>query len=187
MLYLASSSSSRAKLLKNLDFEFKQVQTNYDESSPLECEKPENFAQRIVLQKEKQFLEHFLPKEFDENKDKLLFADSIVSLEKGILTKAKDDDEALEMLHLQSGKEISIISAMILSSSSKRLFSVSKTSLLLDKFEKKDIQSYIKSKEYKGKAGCVMCEGFHKKYIKKMTGDLNTALGLDTKTLKAYL
>lgn len=186
MLYLASSSVSRAKLLKEEKFEFQQIQIRYDESKALESEKALNFAQRVVNQKEKQFLEH-LPKEIDINKDKILFADSVVCVDERVFTKANDDEEARKMLEFQSGKQISIISAMILNSPQKRLFSLSQSILFLRKFEQKDIETYIKSKDYQGKAGCVMCEGFHKKYIEKMIGSLNTALGLDTTTLKAYL
>lgn len=59
--------------------------------------------------------------------------------------------------------------------------------MILDKFDLKDMQEYVESKLYQGKAGAVMCEGFHKKYIKKIIGHQSTALGLNIELLKAFL
>ncbi|EGA3414417.1 septum formation inhibitor Maf, partial [Campylobacter coli] len=69
----------------------------------------------------------------------------------------------------------------------KRVFSLSKTTLYFSKFDPRDLKDYVENGFYKGKAGAIMCEGFHKNYIIKQEGNLNTALGLDTQNLKAYL
>ncbi len=127
-----------------------------------------------------------LPKQSLKNQT-LLFADSVVSVKDAILTKAKDKDEARKMLGLQSGQSASVLSAFILKNPQKKVFSLSKTTFFFKEFDAKDLENYLENELYKNKAGALMCEGFHKKYIIKKLGNLSTALGLDTKALKAYL
>ncbi|QOR00728.1 septum formation inhibitor Maf [Campylobacter sp. 2014D-0216] len=180
MLYLASSSPSRVALLKEANIAFEQIIVDYDESLAIK-DNPNSYVQKTVLEKERQF--------FVKHPDlkNVLFADSIVCAQNTILTKAKNDNEAFNMLNLQSGKSISILSAMILILDNKKIFNLSKCDLILDKFDPQDMQEYIDSKSYEGKAGAVMCEGFHKKYIKKIIGCQSTALGLNIELLKAFL
>ncbi len=183
MIILASSSISRANLLRVANIDFRQVGFDYDENLSKNL-LPGLYVQKIVLEKEKQFLNHFK----DEFKDEiLLFADSIVCVNDKILTKAKDKEEAYEMLALQNNYKASILSAFLLNSKEKRIFSLSKTTLYFKEFNENTLKEYVESGTFKGKAGVIMCEGFHKNYIYKQTGNLSTALGLDTKTLKAYL
>ncbi|WP_257928909.1 septum formation protein Maf [Campylobacter lari] len=180
MLYLASSSPSRVALLKEANIAFEQIIIDYDESL-VKKDNPSSYVQKIVLEKERQFFTKYL------DLKNVLFADSIVCAQNIILTKAKSDNEAFNMLNLQSGKSISVLSAMILVLEDKKIFNLSKCDLILDKFDLKDMQKYIESKLYEGKAGAVMCEGFHKKYIKKIIGHKSTALGLNIELLKAFL
>ncbi|AJC86515.1 septum formation inhibitor Maf [Campylobacter sp. RM16704] len=180
MLYLASSSPSRVALLKKANIAFEQIIIDYDESS-IKKEKPNSYVQKIVLEKERQFFAQY------PNFKNVLFADSIVCIENEILTKAKNDNEAFKMLNLQNGKSISILSAMVLILENKKIFNLSKCDIILDEFDLKDMQIYVNSKLYQGKAGAVMCEGFHKKYIRKIIGHQSTALGLNIELLKAFL
>lgn len=189
MLYLASSSPSRARLLKENGFDFVQLKLEYKESLPRADEKPEAFVQKVVLEKERQFIASKLFKEldFDGLKDNLLFVDSIVSVDEIILTKAHSKKEAYKMLKLQNAKSLNIISAMIVQNANKRLYSLSQTTLFLQAFNEKELEAYVENEKFKGKAGCIECEGFHKKYINTIKGHISTALGLDIPTLKAYL
>ncbi|EAH8343847.1 septum formation inhibitor Maf [Campylobacter coli] len=183
MLILASSSVSRSNLLKEAKIEFQQISFDYDENLDKNL-KPSIYVQKIVLEKERQFcIAHE-----EKFKDKtLLFADSIVCIGDKILTKANTKEEAYEMLDLQDGRYASILSAFLLKNSKKRVFSLSKTTLYFSNFNPCDLKNYIENGLYKGKAGAIMCEGFHKNYIIKQEGNLSTALGLDTQNLKAYL
>lgn len=183
MIILASSSVSRAELLKKEKIDFKQVEFNYNEN--LDKSLPASiYVQKIVLEKERQFYAKFQAKFQNDN---VLFADSIVRAGETILTKAHTKEEAYEMLILQSGNSVDILSAFLLKAPQKRIFSLSKTTLFFKEFDEKQIKAYIQSGLYKGKAGAIMCEGFHKNYIIQHSGNLNTALGLDTDTLKTYL
>lgn len=183
MLVLASNSISRANLLKTAKIDFKQVSFDYDENLDKNI-LPFLYVQKIVLEKERQFLSA-LTKDFQNQS--LLFADSIVCVDEKILTKARDKKEAYEMLALQNGKYASILSAFLLVKPEKRVFSLSKTTLYFKNFDENALKDYVENDLYKGKAGCIMCEGFHQNFITQQVGNLSTALGLDIQTLKAYL
>ncbi|MGH2327332.1 septum formation inhibitor Maf [Campylobacter taeniopygiae] len=183
MLILASSSSSRAKLLREENIEFKQITFNYDENLNKNI-LASLYVQNVVIQKEKQFFAAF---EKDFENGTVLFADSIVCVGDKILTKAKDKNEAYEMLALQDGKSVSILSAFLLVNTQKRVFSLSKTTLYFRKFDENALRDYVENNLFQGKAGCIMHEGFHGQFIKKQIGNSSTALGLDIQTLKAYL
>lgn len=144
---------------------------------------------------------------FDARKDSVLFADSVVSvpgfradrvqnravnkvvnsLVNKALGKARDENEARAMLEAQSGGRACIYSAFLLNAPKFRLISLSKTELKFKEFDKEKMRVYIETKGFLNKAGAIACEGFHKEFILEMKGSLNTALGLDTSTLKAYL
>lgn len=183
MLILASHSASRSSLLKEAKIEFKQFGFDYNENLDKNVSAV-SYVQNVVLEKEKQFLKAF-KKDF-QNFD-LLFADSVVCAGGKILTKAKNQKQAYEMLALQDGKSASVLSAFLLIKANKRVFCVSKTTFYFKNFDQKALKTYVENDLYKGKAGCMMCEGFHKDFIIKQTGNLSTALGLDIPTLKAYL
>lgn len=181
MLILASNSISRANLLKEAGIDFKQVGFDYDENLDKNT-LPFLYVQKIVLEKERQFLDAL-----NFQNQNLLFADSIVCVDEKILTKAKDKKEAYEMLSFQSGKSASVLSAFLLVKPEKRVFSLSKTTLYFKNFDENALKDYVENDLYKGKAGCIMCEGFHQNFITQQVGNLSTALGLDIETLKAYL
>ncbi len=100
------------------------------------------YVQKIVLEKERQFLST-LGKDFQNQN--LLFADSIVCIDEKILTKAKDKKEAYEMLALQNGKYASILSAFLLVKPEKRVFSLSKTTLYFKNFDENALRDYVEN------------------------------------------
>jgi len=107
MITLASSSPTRANLLKNAGIEFKQISCSFDESMIAKNLRPEIYVQNVVKAKKEQFLMA------NGKLTNLLFADSCVACGDKILGKAKDENEALAMLNLQSGNECSVYTAMI--------------------------------------------------------------------------
>ena len=180
MITLASSSPTRTNLLKNAGIEFKQISCSFDESMIAKSLKPEIYVQNVVKAKKEQFLKA------NEELFNLLFADSCVACGGKILGKAKDENEALAMLNLQSGNECSVYTAMIFLGEFE-LINVSKTTYKFAKFSEQDLKSYLESGEWRGKAGAMTIENFNKKYIISQHGETSTAMGLNLKILKAFL
>jgi septum formation protein len=58
---------------------------------------------------------------------------------------------------------------------------------LFDTFDTQDLERYLESGEWRGKAGACMVEGFCKPYIKEVKGYESTAMGLSVEVLQAFL
>ena len=181
MLRLGSNSPTRALILKNFGVDFIQNGGDFDEDS-IKTTNPKSFCYEATLGK---FQE--LYKKYGVDEMPLLVADSVVMCEGKLLRKAKDLDDAIAMLELQSGNKTSVITCMIYKSKEKELIDISITSYEFKKFDKKHMEEYLNSGECFGKAGAIMVEGFCKPYIKNVIGFESCAMGLCIEKLKIFI
>ncbi len=181
MIYLCSSSVTRAKLLDSFGIEYIQKSPDYDEDQ-ITTEIPKDF----VYQASKGKLEASI-REFGLDTP-LLCADSVIAtVDGGILRKARDIAEARELLLAQSGSEISIVSSMHFRSRKLLLSDISATHYRFLPFDSDDLDRYLSSGEWRGKAGACMVEGFCQKYIESVDGYQSTAMGLQVEVLLPWL
>jgi len=181
MIHLASNSKSRAKLLTKFHIPFIQKAPIYNEEQITTT-----IAKDFVYLASKGKLEKAI-KEFGLETP-LLTADSVISTKDGeILRKPKNRDDAKRILKLQSGSKIAIISAMHYETKDFYLCDVSATYYQFTSFEPKDLEDYLNSGLWDGKAGGCMVEGFCKKYIQKVEGYESTAMGLQVEKLIRWL
>jgi septum formation protein len=181
MIHLASNSKSRALLLKNAGVKFIQKAPIYDEEQ-IKTSIAKDFVYIASRGKMVSAIEEF------GLETPLLTADSVIATKDGtILRKPKDIDEARRVLELQSGDEIAIISAMHLKSRSFYLSDISATYYKFAPFEPKDLDEYLDSGNWIGKAGGCMVEGFCKKYILDVNGYESTAMGLQVELLLGWM
>ncbi len=118
----------------------------------------------------------------------LLTADSVISSSLGeILRKPKNIDDAKRILDIQSGSKISIISAMNYQTKEFYLSNTSATYYHFAPFKKEDLEEYLESGLWQGKAGGCMVEGFCKKYILDVDGYESTAMGLQVEKLLHWI
>ncbi len=180
MIRLASSSQTRAQILENANILFVQESVNFDEESIIaSC--PKNFVYQATLGKYETNLKAF---GFDDYP--LLVADTVVSSQNKILRKAKCVEDARNILMTQSGSVTSIITCMIYQSSKLKLIDISTTDYIFSDFDRGDLEAYLQSGEWRGKAGACMVEGFCKKYIQEVRGLQSTAMGLNVEILKRF-
>ena len=180
MIRLASGSQTRATLLRNAGVEFIQESVDFDEDA-IVASSPKNFVYQATLGKYEANLKAF---GFDDYP--LLVADTVVTSQGKILRKAKSVEEAREILMTQSGNVTSIVTCMIYHSKDKKLIDVSQTDYIFSDFDLDDLDRYLESGEWRGKAGACMVEGFCKSYIKEVKGYESTAMGLSVETLKRF-
>lgn len=181
MIRLASSSPTRAELLKNAGIDFIQESVDFDEES-IVATSPKNFVYLATLGKFEANLRAFGYEEYP-----LLVADTVVTAGGKILRKAKSVEEARDILLTQSGSVATIITCMIFQSKSMKIIDISKTDYIFKEFDLNEIENYLKSGDWRGKEGACMVEGFCKAYIKSVKGYESTAMGLNTELLKTYL
>ena len=181
MIVLASSSASRAMILREYGVEFMQVSMDYDEDFDPNLP-PAKYAMSVVNHKAKQFFD-----KFKDRYERVLFADSSVTTCGVILGKATDEMHARYMLELQSGNLTSVYTAMKFITPKISIDMLSIASYKFAKFSPAHLDEYIASGLWKDKAGAMMIEGFNKIYIEKESGNKPTAMGLDIVNLKAFL
>ena len=181
MTYLCSSSESRALLLEKFDIDFVQKSVDYDEeqiTTPI----AKDFVYRASRGKLDAAIREFgfeIP---------LLCADTVIAASDGtILRKAKNVEDARRILKIQSGSTISIISSVHYKSKRLAFSDISATHYHFSKFEEEDLEKYLGSGLWQGKAGGCMVEGFCKKYIKSVDGYESTAMGLQVETLLPWI
>lgn len=181
MLRLASSSITRAELLKAAGIPFIQESLDFDEDS-IVATSPKNFVYQATLGKYKVNLEKFGCSDYP-----LLVADTVVTAHGKILRKAKDEEDARKILQMQSGSDVAIITCMIYKTPRLELIDISSTHYFFNPFEPDAIEQYLKSGDWQGKAGACMVEGFCKSYIREVRGYESTAMGLSVEVLKPFL
>lgn len=181
MLRLCSSSITRAELLHSASIPFFQESIDFDEDSII-APTPKNFVYQATLGKYRVNYEKFGCNDFP-----LLVADTVVTAQGKILRKAKDEADARAILGMQSGYEVAIITCMIYKTPRLELLDISSTHYFFNPFDPDDIDRYIASGEWRGKAGACMVEGFCKPYIRETRGYESTAMGLCVDILKPFL
>jgi septum formation protein len=178
---LCSSSESRALLLKNFGIDFVQRSVDYDEeqiTTPI--------AKDFVYAASKGKLDAAV-RQFGLEIP-LLCADTVIAAADGtILRKAKNVEDARRILNIQSGSTISIISSVHYRSKSLAFSDISVTHYHFSNFEEADLERYLESGLWQGKAGGCMVEGFCKKYIRSVDGYESTAMGLQVETLLPWI
>jgi len=178
---LCSSSESRALLLNNFGIDFIQKPVDYDEEQITTA-----IAKDFVYTASKGKLNAAI-REFGLEIP-LLCADTVISAVDGsILRKAKNVEDARRILNIQSGSTISIISSVHFKSKKLSFSDTSATHYHFSKFDEDDLEKYLESGLWQGKAGGCMVEGFCKKYIKSVDGYESTAMGLQVESLLPWI
>jgi len=178
---LCSQSESRALLLRNFGVDFMQRSADFDEEQ-IRTTVAKDFVYLASKGKMEAAVREFgleIP---------LLCADTVIAAADGsILRKAKDVEDARRILNIQSGSSISIISSAHFRSQALAFSDISATHYHFAPFEEDDLEMYLESGLWRGKAGGCMVEGFCKKYIKSVDGYESTAMGLQVETLLPWI
>ncbi|MFT7860005.1 MAG: septum formation inhibitor Maf [Sulfurimonas sp.] len=178
---LASSSETRALLLRNAGIDFIQESVEFDEEQII-ATSPKNFVYQATSGKYEANYKAFGIEEYP-----LLVADTVVTSQNQILRKAKCKDDARNILLTQSGNITSIITCLIYHSKKCKIVDISKTDYIFKEFDTDDLEQYLESGEWRGKAGGCMVEGFCKPYIQDVRGYESTAMGLSVEVLQRFI
>ncbi|CAH58239.1 Maf family nucleotide pyrophosphatase [Ehrlichia ruminantium] len=171
-LILASSSKQRLCLLNQLGVLPGEIVIPNIDESPLKKELPKIYSMRVA--KEKVIKVSLLyPKKF------ILGADTVVCCGRKILPKAETEDQAFEILELISGRRHRVYTSVYLYAPSKKLHYRSvMTVVKIKRLSVKEINSYILSGEWKGKAGACNIQGNAGKFVISINGSYSSVIGL---------
>lgn len=172
MLILASASPRRLELLRQVGITpGKVVPADIDET-PLKNEVPTAYAKRIASAK--------ALKVYELHKgDVILAADTVVGVGRRILPKTETEGEARKCLELMSGRRHKVITAVsVVDAKGVQKTKLVASAVRFKRLSEPEIETYIKSGEWKGKAGGYAIQGQAGALIPFISGSYSNIVGL---------
>ena len=118
----------------------------------------------------------------------ILAADTVVAVGRRILPKANLVDEAAQCLRLLSGRNHRVYTAICLVTPKEAFRQrLVETRVRFKRLSEDDIQAYIGSGEWRGKAGGYAVQGIAGSFVVKMVGSYSNVVGLPLYELTALL
>ncbi len=185
-LLLASTSPTRRKILKEINFKFickKPLINEEREKEKIKNKKPETICQ--LLAKKKSLYTSLKYKSYY-----VLGVDTCLIFKDKFLSKPKTKLEAKKMLNLLNGKEHKIYSSIYISKNNRKLWSYNDEAILkLKKLTAKEINIYIKKLKIKNmkSSGLYQIEDIGITLFEKIKGSYFTILGLPLIPLLNFL
>ena len=168
---LASASPRRLQLLAQVGIKpDKIIPADIDETS-LKAELPQHYALRIAQEKASVISQQY-PDII------VLAADTVVATGRRILPKAEDEKTARKWLELLSGKRHRVYTAVCITRGNTSKHFVEMTQVRFNRLSKKDIDNYIQSGEWQGKAGGYAIQGLAECFIPWINGSYSNVVGL---------
>jgi septum formation protein len=177
-LVLASGSPRRLALLQQAGIEPDALLPADVDETPLRAERPRNLVKRLARSKAE--LARKTARNRDELKDAfILSADTVVAVGRRILPKAEVVEEAAACLRLLSGRTHRIYTAVCLVTPQNAVRErLVETRLRFKRLSRLDLESYLASGEWRGKAGGYAVQGLAGTFVVKLVGSYTNVVGL---------
>ena len=179
-LILASASPRRRDLLARLGIEPARVAPADIDETPHKGELPRAYAARMALEKAAAAA---------DDSAHVLAGDTVVAVGRRILPKAEDEATARQCLSLLSGRRHRVLSAIALRAPDGALRQrISETVVRFKRLTPTEIDAYLASGEWNGKAGGYAIQGLAEGLIVWIQGSHSGVVGLplyETRTLLA--
>src|ERR1700723_962944 len=177
-LVLASGSPRRLGLLNQAGIEPDALRPADVDETPKRAELPRACANRLARAKADAALKSVQLD--DELRGAfILAADTVVAVGRRILPKANLVDEASQCLRLLSGRNHRVYTAVCLVTPKETFRQrLIETRVRFKRLSEDDIQAYIGSGEWRGKAGGYAVQGIAGSFVVKMVGSYTNIVGL---------
>jgi septum formation protein len=177
-LILASASPRRLALLNQVGIEPEHLVPAHIDETPEKGELPRKLAQRLADQKAIA-AQHKARTTGIAGNALVLAADTVVAVGRRILPKAETMEEASMCLTLLSGRTHRVFTGVCMLTSSgairKRLV---ETRLRFKRLSAREIEAYLASAEWRGKAGGYAIQGIAGAFVIKLQGSYSAVVGL---------
>src|SRR6266700_2739698 len=187
-LVLASGSPRRLQLINQVGIEPDSLRLTDIDETPQRGELPRACANRLARAKAEAALA--LVRVDEELKGAyILSADTVVAVGRRILPKAELLDEAAQCLRLLSGRNHRVHTAICLITPKEAFRQrLVETKVRFKRLSDEDIEAYLASGEWRGKAGGYAAQGIAGGFMVKIVGSYSNIVGLplyETTTLLA--
>jgi septum formation protein len=168
-LVLASASPRRLELLKQIGVTPDAViHTDIDET-PRKGETPRLLALRLARAK---------AAAASAEGARVLAADTVVAVGRRILPKAETEADARACLALLSGRTHRVFTGVALSTSERTAARLVETRVAFKPLSAREIEAYIASDEWRGKAGGYAVQGRAARFVVSIIGSYSNIVGL---------
>lgn len=186
-LVLASASPRRIELLAQIGIEPAFLQPADIDETPQRLEHPRSLAKRLSRQKAEKAKEK-LQNDADYKSAFILAADTVVGVGRQVLPKAESEDVALDCLRLLSGRAHKVFTGVCLITPKGSVRQVLVESRVrFDRLSRRQMDAYISSGEWRGKAGGYAIQGLAGSFIVKLVGSYSNIVGLPLHETQALL
>ena len=177
-LVLASGSPRRVSLINQAGIEPDALRPADIDELPLQGELPRVCANRLAYAKATTALAG-IGDDDDVYGAFILAADTVVAVGRRILPKPELRDEAAQCLRLLSGRSHRVYTALCLITPKRKYRQrVVETRVRFKRLSSEDIESYLDSGEWRGKAGGYAAQGLAGTFIVKLVGSYTNVVGL---------
>src|SRR5436309_3635447 len=175
---LASGSPRRLALLNQAGIEPDALRPSDMDETPKRGELPRACANRLARLKAE--AAHNLIRADEELQGAyILAADTVVAVGRRILPKAELIDEAAQCLRLLSGRNHRVHTAICLVTPKEAYRQrLVETRVRFKRLSQEDIETYLASGEWRGKAGGYAAQGIAGSFIVKIVGSYSNVVGL---------
>lgn len=186
-LVLASASPRRLALLQQIGLEPDALLPADVDETPLKLEKPRDLARRLARAKAERAL---LAARKDESLKGayLISADTVVSVGRRILPKAEIVDEAASCMRLLSGRQHRVYTSVcVVTPKDAFRERVVESRVRFKRLSQDEIDSYLASGEWRGKAGAYAIQGLAGAFVINLVGSYAAVVGLPLHETTALL
>jgi len=177
-LVLASGSPRRLALLGQVGIEPDLLMPVDADETPLKAEAPRSLAKRLAREKAELAVKKLLRVD-DFDRGYILAADTVVAQGKRILPKAEMLDQASMCLRLLSGRAHRVYTGLtMITPKGAARHRLVETRVRFKKLSSDEIDSYLASGEWRGKAGGYAIQGIAGSFVVKLIGSYTNVVGL---------
>jgi septum formation protein len=178
---LASASPRRLELLARIGIVPDLVDPADLDETPGKAELPHLYAKRVAFEKA-------ILVAARHTGEIVLASDTVVALGRRILPKAETEEQARTCLELISGRRHRVLSAVcVIDALGKARSRVSTSSLTFKRLGASEIEHYLASGEWEGKAGGYAIQGRAESFVKHLSGSHSGVMGLPLYETRALL
>lgn len=177
-LVLASGSPRRIELLQQAGIEPSYLFPADVDERPQRAEHPRSLAKRLSRAKAEKA--HAALAGEDAWRDAfILAADTVVAVGRRILPKAEVSEDATNCLGLLSGRSHRVYTGVcVVTPSGKFRQRLVETRVRFKRLSREDVQHYLASGEWRGKAGGYAVQGLAGAFVVKLVGSYTNVVGL---------
>ena len=187
-IILASNSKVRKKILDENEIECKVFPSNIDEDSVKKSLLRENASPEVISKNLAELKANKISLKL--NDQIVLGADSVIDINKELISKPKDREEALKILKKLNGKTHYLISSVCISNNGSMIWNYTdKAALTMKDLSDKELKEYLSkiTDEALYAYNVYQIEGEGRSLFSKIQGDEDTIMGLPVKKIKDYL